>query len=294
MPIVSARDEPPEIAALSVELRASAASISPIALRPATLLPAPTEPASLRTLDRPTATLFTASPRARIVACLPSTSIKRAVLKPLPPSMQVSLTSMRERARALTAATPMPALARKATVQAVGEPLLLSVSLRLEKPMPSSAAPRGHQLNVSSGMPGHPTPTGIFTILEKERWHRSNIYSGAPMPFMQRLAWTGVAMHEGAVHPGHTASHGCIRLQAAFAPKLFQMTSVGGNVVIAGDRLHPQAHPAPHSSAAPRFPWRTRQARLGRMRRRPRSAARATRRRWTPRTLSPRFFSPKR
>jgi lipoprotein-anchoring transpeptidase ErfK/SrfK len=58
---------------------------------------------------------------------------------------------------------------------------------------------------VSTGVPGHPTPTGIFTILEKERWHRSNIYSGAPMPFMQRLTWTGVAMHEGAVHPGHTA-----------------------------------------------------------------------------------------
>jgi len=64
---------------------------------------------------------------------------------------------------------------------------------------------------ISTGVAGHPTPPGIFTILEKERWHRSNIYSGAPMPYMQRLAWTGVAMHERVV-TGRPASHGCIRL----------------------------------------------------------------------------------
>ncbi|MFY9641462.1 MAG: L,D-transpeptidase family protein [Rhodomicrobium sp.] len=92
---------------------------------------------------------------------------------------------------------------------------------------------------VSTGVPGHPTPTGIFTILEKERWHRSNIYSGAPMPFMQRLAWTGVAMHEGAVFPGHTASHGCIRLQAAFARQLFAVTNTGQRVIIAPQDITP-------------------------------------------------------
>ncbi len=92
---------------------------------------------------------------------------------------------------------------------------------------------------VSTGVPGHPTPTGVFTILEKERWHRSNIYSGAPMPFMQRLAWTGVAMHEGAVNPGHTASHGCIRLQAAFAKQLFAVTNAGERVIIAPQEIIP-------------------------------------------------------
>ena len=92
---------------------------------------------------------------------------------------------------------------------------------------------------VSTGVPGHATPTGIFTILEKERWHRSNIYSGAPMPFMQRLAWTGVAMHEGAVHPGHTASHGCIRLQAAFAKELFGVTNAGQRVIISPVEVTP-------------------------------------------------------
>ncbi len=92
---------------------------------------------------------------------------------------------------------------------------------------------------VSTGVPGHPTPTGLFTILEKERWHRSNIYSGAPMPFMQRLAWTGVAMHEGAVNPGHTASHGCIRLQSAFAKQLFAVTNPGQRVIVAPQDITP-------------------------------------------------------
>ncbi len=109
---------------------------------------------------------------------------------------------------------------------------------------------------VSTGVPGHPTPTGVFTILEKERWHHSNIYSGAPMPFMQRLAWTGVAMHEGAVHPGHTASHGCIRLQAAFAKELFGVTSAGQRVIISPVEVTPadivHAHlPMPKLREAP-------------------------------------------
>ncbi len=92
---------------------------------------------------------------------------------------------------------------------------------------------------VSTGVPGFDTPTGIFTILEKDRYHHSNIYSGAPMPWMQRLAWTGMALHEGAVHPGHTASHGCIRMQAAFAKELFGVTSIGQRVVIAPTDLTP-------------------------------------------------------
>ena len=109
---------------------------------------------------------------------------------------------------------------------------------------------------VSTGVPGHPTPTGIFTILEKERWHRSNIYSGAPMPFMQRLAWTGVAMHEGVVHPGQTASHGCIRMQAEFAKELFAVTNAGQRVIISPQEITPadivHAHlPAPKLQTPP-------------------------------------------
>ncbi len=91
---------------------------------------------------------------------------------------------------------------------------------------------------VSTGVDGHPTPAGIFTILEKERWHRSNIYSGAPMPYMQRVTWTGVAMHEGMV-TGHPASHGCIRLPGAFAKRLFSVTSAGQRVIVTPQDVAP-------------------------------------------------------
>jgi len=94
---------------------------------------------------------------------------------------------------------------------------------------------RGTELLVSSpvstGKRGHETPLGIYSILDKRRWHRSNIYSAAPMPFMQRITWSGIALHEGHV-PGHPASHGCIRLPAKFAKKLFGMTEVGADVLI--------------------------------------------------------------
>jgi len=108
---------------------------------------------------------------------------------------------------------------------------------------------------VSTGVAGHPTPPGIFTILEKERWHRSNIYSGAPMPYMQRLAWTGVAMHEGVV-TGRPASHGCVRLPGAFAKRLFGLTNVGQRVVISPQDVTPSdivnAHlPVPQMQTSP-------------------------------------------
>jgi hypothetical protein len=100
---------------------------------------------------------------------------------------------------------------------------------------------------VSTGQPGHPTPEGIFTILSKELYHRSNLYSGAPMPFMQRITYTGVAMHEGVL-PGYAASHGCIRLPREFAKRMFQITAGNERVVIA------QRDVAPVEIAHPRLP----------------------------------------
>ena len=84
---------------------------------------------------------------------------------------------------------------------------------------------------ISSGKSGHDSPVGHFPILEKNRIHKSNRYSDAPMPFMQRLTWSGVALHGGAL-PGYPASHGCIRLPMKFAQKLFAATTVGSNVYI--------------------------------------------------------------
>lgn len=97
---------------------------------------------------------------------------------------------------------------------------------------------------VSTGAPGHETPTGIFLILQKAVKHKSNKYSAAPMPFMQRLTWDGIAMHAGRL-PGYPASHGCIRLPLAFAKLLFGVTKLGLTVVITDDPLAPEIVPSP-------------------------------------------------
>jgi hypothetical protein len=84
---------------------------------------------------------------------------------------------------------------------------------------------------VSTGKKGKRTPTGVFAILQKKRHHRSNLYSNAPMPWMQRLTWSGIAIHAGHL-PGYPASHGCIRLPAAFASELFTITGPTTTAVI--------------------------------------------------------------
>jgi lipoprotein-anchoring transpeptidase ErfK/SrfK len=94
------------------------------------------------------------------------------------------------------------------------------------------------RFKVSTGMPGHRTPMGIYTIIGRERYHSSNIYSGAPMPFMQRITWSGVAMHLGVV-PGYPASHGCIRLPAGAAERMWGLTKIGERVVIAPHEVAP-------------------------------------------------------
>jgi lipoprotein-anchoring transpeptidase ErfK/SrfK len=93
---------------------------------------------------------------------------------------------------------------------------------------------------VSTGMAGHLTPTGIFAVIGKEIFHRSNIYSGAPMPYMQRITWSGVAMHAGVL-PGYPASHGCIRMPHEFAVKLFGLTRMGARVLVLPHEVPPVA-----------------------------------------------------
>jgi len=97
---------------------------------------------------------------------------------------------------------------------------------------------------VSTGRPGHVTPTGVFTILQKDKDHRSTIYDSAPMPYMERLTWGGVALHAGGL-PGYPESHGCIHLPSEFARRLYEITSTGMTVVIASDATAPQevSHP---------------------------------------------------
>jgi lipoprotein-anchoring transpeptidase ErfK/SrfK len=97
---------------------------------------------------------------------------------------------------------------------------------------------------ISTGMRGHPTPMGVFSVVQKQRLHHSNIYSGAPMPFMQRITWSGIAIHAGVL-PGYPASHGCIRMPMAFAVRMYGWTRLGARVVITPDGVVPTgfSHP---------------------------------------------------
>ena len=99
--------------------------------------------------------------------------------------------------------------------------------------------------SVSTGTQHHPTPLGVFSVIEKQRWHRSNLYSAAPMPYMQRITWSGVALHAGVV-PGHPASHGCIRLRNGFAVQLWGLTKRGTRVIVTRDDVEPVAINNPH------------------------------------------------
>ncbi len=91
---------------------------------------------------------------------------------------------------------------------------------------------------ISSGKPGYETPTGVFTILQKDKDHKSNKYNSAPMPYQQRLTWDGVALHAGGL-PGYPESHGCVHLPTKFANLLFEATNMGMTVVVAEEGASP-------------------------------------------------------
>jgi lipoprotein-anchoring transpeptidase ErfK/SrfK len=116
------------------------------------------------------------------------------------------------------------------------KPVLAVVSLRQQKITVYDSAGPILEAPVSTGSRTYDTPAGIFTILQKNRDHVSNLYEDAEMPFMQRITWSGIALHAGAL-PGYRASHGCIRLPYRFAERLFDLTSVGTRVVIAPSKV---------------------------------------------------------
>lgn len=98
---------------------------------------------------------------------------------------------------------------------------------------------------VATGVPDHPTPRGVFDVIQRDRYHRSNIYSDAPMPYMERITWSGIALHEGE-GVGHEASHGCIRMPHYFAAGLWHLPTMGMRVVITGAELRPTVIADPH------------------------------------------------
>jgi lipoprotein-anchoring transpeptidase ErfK/SrfK len=123
-------------------------------------------------------------------------------------------------------------------------PLIIAISI--EKQILKVYDANGYfaETPISTGMRGHSTPMGVFSVIQKHKYHHSNIYSGAPMPYMQRITWSGVAMHAGVL-PGYPASHGCIRMPMNFAVKMWGWTRMGARVVITPGGLTPESisHP---------------------------------------------------
>lgn len=117
------------------------------------------------------------------------------------------------------------------TGAAAEAPLKIVVSLEAQELRLYRGAQLVDVTPVSTGKRGHRTPRGVYSVIEKRRRHFSNLYDNAPMPYMQRLTWSGIAFHEGHL-PGRPASHGCIRMPKKFARKLFSLTSIGANVAI--------------------------------------------------------------
>jgi hypothetical protein len=137
----------------------------------------------------------------------------------------------RPRARTAAASADAPRPAPPAP-KPLAQPLLTVVTVSDQKVRVYGAgADVLAQGPVSTGQEGYRTPTGIFSVIQKNRWHESNIYSGAPMPYMQRITWSGVAMHQGHL-PGYPASHGCIRVPESFAKRFWEMTRIGVRVVV--------------------------------------------------------------
>lgn len=119
-------------------------------------------------------------------------------------------------------------------------PLTLMVSLKRQRVVVYDKNGKVNSAPISSGARGHRTPTGIFTILQKRRRHYSNLYHGAAMPNMQRITWSGIALHAGHL-PGYPASHGCIRLPYSFSRSLFNLTDLGSRVIVTSDEAVPRS-----------------------------------------------------
>ncbi|HML41491.1 MAG TPA: L,D-transpeptidase family protein [Hyphomicrobium zavarzinii] len=144
-------------------------------------------------------------------------------------------------------AEPRNKAARKAPepeVTLTGPAVLAVVSLRDQRISVYDAAGNAVRARVSSGQTDYETPVGIYSILQKNKDHYSNLYDDAQMPFMQRLTWSGIALHAGAL-PGYPASHGCVRLPYNYAEKIFGLAKIGTRIIVARENIAPSeiSHP---------------------------------------------------
>lgn len=123
-------------------------------------------------------------------------------------------------------------------------PLIIAISIDRQQLKLYDANGLFAEAPVSTGMRGHPTPMGVFSVIQKHKFHHSNIYSGAPMPYMQRITWSGVALHAGVL-PGYPGSHGCIRMPMSFAIKMWNWTRMGARVIVTPDEVSPRSFSHP-------------------------------------------------
>jgi hypothetical protein len=154
---------------------------------------------------------------------------------------------------ALTAAGGGGPAAAQTASRKPSAPLMMVVSLSRQKVTVYDARGKMLEAPVSTGRSGYETPAGLYSVIERKRHHFSNLYESAPMPFMQRITWSGIALHAGPL-PGYPASHGCVRLPYDFAGQLFQLSRRGARVVVMRDDMAPVdfAHPALFRPADPR------------------------------------------
>ncbi|WP_420971202.1 L,D-transpeptidase family protein [Bradyrhizobium sp. B120] len=136
-----------------------------------------------------------------------------------------------------------PAIEKEAGRKPQG-PLIVSVSIDQQRVSIYDANGLYAESPVSTGMKGHSTPMGVFSVIQKQKYHQSNIYSGAPMPYMQRITWSGIAMHAGVL-PGYPASHGCIRMPMSFAVKMYNWTRMGARVFVTPGTISPESFSHP-------------------------------------------------
>ena len=172
--------------------------------------------------NRPTTTQFTVAMR-RWGICASATLAATAAL--------TVLTVAPPAAAAAKLATPAHSAAATAPRDA-GEPIMAIVSIKSQQVTIYDADGWILRAPVSTGIKGRETPAGIFSVVEKDKDHHSNLYDDAWMPNMERITWSGIALHGGPL-PGYAASHGCIRMPYDFAEKLFGKTQIGMRVIIA-------------------------------------------------------------
>ncbi|MGJ4913226.1 L,D-transpeptidase family protein [Bradyrhizobium sp. SZCCHNR3003] len=127
-------------------------------------------------------------------------------------------------------------------------PVTIAVSINKQQLKVYDANGLFAEAPVSTGMKGHSTPMGVFSVIQKQKFHRSTIYSGAPMPFMQRITWSGVALHAGVL-PGYPASHGCIRMPPSFATRFYGWTRMGSRVLVTPNEVAPASFSHPMLAA---------------------------------------------